>query len=253
MGVLNVTPDSFSGDGIYMRPEEAAERAAAMVEAGAEVLDLGGESTRPGYSPVDLDEEIVRVIPALRAIVRRVEVPISVDTTRAAVAEQALAEGASIINDVSGLSDPRMLHVVAEARASLVIVHHGGRQHGSLVPSVVAQLRHLVVEAEASGVDPRAIAVDPGLGIGKGWRENFEIMRDLEALAVLGKSILVGPSRKGMIGRVLGVDVHDRLEGSIALLSLCVAKGADIVRVHDVQEMVRAARVMDALVRSARL
>jgi dihydropteroate synthase len=251
MGVLNLTPDSFSGDGIYLQPDKAAERAQALVACGADLVDLGGESTRPGYQPVEIEEETARVIPALRAIVRTVDVPLSVDTSKSVLAERALAEGASIVNDVSGLRDPRMAHVVAAAGAALIVVHHGS-PHGEapLMPAIVARLHSLILQAEAAGVDPNALVVDPGLGMGKGWRQNLEIIRGLEDLDSLGKPVLVGPSRKGMIGRILGTEVHDRLEGSIALAALCIAKGADMVRVHDVAEIARAARMMDAIVRS---
>jgi dihydropteroate synthase len=250
MGVLNVTPDSFSGDGFEGNPDEAARRAASCVGAGADVLDIGGESTRPGYQPVELEEEIRRVIPAIRGARSATDIPISVDTTKAEVAMRALEAGATIVNDVSGASSADMLDVVAEHGAGMVIVHHGKGWAGEDTVHSVARALHSSVErAVGRGIALHQIAVDPGLGFGKNWRENFQIIRRLSELRSIGLPILVGPSRKGMIGRVLGVAVDDRLEGGLALTVLCVANGADVVRVHDVQEMSRAARMVDTLSR----
>jgi dihydropteroate synthase len=249
MGVLNVTPDSFSEDGLLGRPPELAARAERMVEEGADLLDIGGESTRPGHHPVSADEELRRVIPALEAVVRRVPVPVSVDTSKASVARAALAAGARIVNDVSGLRDPEMAASVAEGRAGMVVVHNVRVDPlRDLIQQIESELKAQIARARLAGVAEGAIVVDPGLGFGKDWRLNFEVVRRLRELQ-LGKPVLVGPSRKGMIGRVLGVDVTDRIEGTAALLTLCVAGGADVVRVHDVRTMARVARVADALVR----
>jgi dihydropteroate synthase len=261
MGVINLTPDSFSGDGLYGRPEEAAALAEELHALGADILDIGGESTRPGAQPVPVEEELRRVLPALRLIVRRVPIPISVDTSKAEVARRALDEGATIINDVSGLGDPDMAGVVADADAGLALVHAGPPPAGEdLVVHIVTRLACAVAEAEEAGVNPGNIVVDPGIGMGKGWRlsaegiwslpqENFEIMRRLPELRRLGKPILVGPSRKGMIRRVLGPGASAALDGTIALAGVCIAFGADVVRVHDVKPVAQAVRVMDALVR----
>jgi dihydropteroate synthase len=250
MGVINVTPDSFSGDGLLGSSARIAERAAALVAGGADIIDVGGESTRPGYTPVSSEDELQRVLPAIRMLASHFPIPISIDTSKAAVAGPALRMGASVVNDVSGLRDERMAAVVADAGAGLAIVHHQQLPPApDLVPALVCQLGERVHRAEAAGVRPDAILVDPGLGMGKGWRENFEIMRHLDLLRTLGKPVLVGPSRKGMIGKVLGVGVRDRVEGTAALTVLCIVHGADAVRVHDVRALTRVCRMTDALAR----
>lgn len=250
MGVLNVAPDSFSGDGFYRQPEKAVSHALEMVAEGADILDIGGESTRPGHVTVTEAEEIDRVIPVLEVLRRVTDAPISVDTTKSEVARRALDAGASMINDVSGLADMRIARSVSESGANLVITDALRRASGvDVVADVVRNLANRVGLAEREGIPAERLIVDPGFGFGKGWRENFQIMRGLPALRVLGKPILVGPSRKGMIGRVLAVSPGDRLEGTIALTGLCIAGGADIVRVHDVRAVARAARMMDAVVR----
>lgn len=221
-----------------------------MIEQGADVLDIGGESTRPGFRDVPAEDEIRRVVPAVEAVSAAVGVPVSIDTRKAIVARRALSAGAVIVNDVSGLSDPEMLGVVAESGALLVIVHGTSIPPGhDGVTCLRRDLASLAERAVDGGVPESRIMLDPGLGFGKRWTENFAILRRLSELKDLGFPIMVGPSRKGMIGKVLGVDVHDRLEGTIALVCIAVANGADMVRVHDVQENVRAARMMDALVR----
>jgi dihydropteroate synthase len=250
MGVLNVTPDSFSGDGFDGDPAEAERRVVECVQAGAGLIDIGGESTRPGYQPVALDDELNRVIPAIRSARAATDVPISVDTTKPEVARRALEMGANIVNDVSGAGQEEMLRLVAEQRAGLVLVHQGKGDPGEdVVTAVLRGLGAAVERAGRHGIPDQHIVVDPGLGFGKTWRENFEILRRLRELCSLSLPVLVGPSRKGMIGRVLGVGVKDRIEGSLALTSLAIANGADAVRVHDVQQMSRAARMTDALAR----
>jgi dihydropteroate synthase len=250
MGVLNVTPDSFSRDGIYHSPDRAAAAALAIQSDGADLLDIGGESTRPGYARVPEAEELVRVLPVIRAVAGRISIPISVDTGKASVARAAIEVGARVINDVHGLRDPDMASVAAETGASLVLVHSTGVPPGSdIVDAVRSGLASLVERAERAGVERDKLIVDPGLGMGKGWKENFEILRRLADLKVLDLPILVGPSRKGMIGKVLKVEVDDRLEGTIALAVFSVVRGADIVRVHDVRPLVRALRMTDAIVR----
>lgn len=250
MGTLNVTPDSFSGDGIYRQPERVLDRARQMVADGADILDVGGESTRPHAVPISETEEVERVLPVVEML-RAIGVPISVDTSKAGVAQKSLAAGAVMINDVSGLADPRLARVVAESGAYLVVTDNVRRgDMRTLVPDIVNNLRDKVSEAQGEGVAPDRILVDPGFGFGKGWRENFAIMRGLTSLRALGKPVLVGPSRKGMIGKVLGLPPADRVEGTIALTVLCIAGGADVVRVHDVQALARAARVADAIIRS---
>lgn len=250
MGVLNVTPDSFSGDGRFGSVDAAVLAGEQLVADGADLLDVGGESTRPGHAPVSAEEELERVIPVVQALSTRVSAPISVDTSKATVARNAIAAGAGIINDVSGLRDPDMVRVAAITGASLVLVHHGGAdRREDLMSVVLAALRNRVETALRSGVQHGHLVVDPGFGFGKNWLDNFELIRRLSELRQLGLPVLVGPSRKGMIGKVLGTEPEDRLEGTIALTALCISAGADIIRVHDVGELRRAVVLLDALSR----
>ncbi|GBD22096.1 Dihydropteroate synthase [bacterium HR28] len=252
MGIINVTPDSFSGDGLIDRLDEVVRRARAMVEAGADILDVGGESTRPGHIPVPAEEELRRVIPAIRAIREALpDVPISVDTNKAVVAEAALAAGATMINDVRGLAgDPDMPAVAARAGVPVVIMHDLEIQRADeLVPRLIRDLAIRIERALAAGVRWEHIIVDPGFGFGKEPELNLLLLRRLRDLTVLGRPILVGTSRKRTIGYVLGTPPEDRLEGTAATVALSIANGADIVRVHDVREMVRVVRMTDAVVR----
>lgn len=252
MGIINVTPDSFSGDGLIDRLDEVVRRARAMVEAGADILDVGGESTRPGHIPVPAEEELRRVIPAIRAIREALpDVPISVDTNKAVVAEAALAAGATMINDVRGLAgDPDMPAVAARAGVPVVIMHDLEIQRpDELVPRLIRDLAIRIERALAAGVRWEHIIVDPGFGFGKEPELNLLLLRRLRDLTVLGRPILVGTSRKRTIGYVLGTPPEDRLEGTAATIALSIANGADIVRVHDVREMVRVVRMTDAVVR----
>jgi dihydropteroate synthase len=250
MGVINVTPDSFSQDGLLDTGVDTGARAEQLVSAGADILDIGGESTRPGSTPVPLDEEIRRVVPATLLVRRSVDVPLSIDTSKVEVARAALAEGADIINDVSGLRDPGMASLAAATGALLVLVHN--RPVGpdeDVMEQVVADLRSLVSLARSAGVTHERLLVDPGFGFGKSWRQNLIMMRRLGELRSLSLPILIGPSRKGTIARVLGGSVTDRLEGTAALVTAAIAAGADVVRVHDVGAMVRVARMADRLAR----
>jgi len=250
MGVLNVTPDSFSGDGRFGSVDAAVLAGEQLVADGADLLDVGGESTRPGHAPVSAEEELERVIPVVQALSTRVSAPISVDTSKATVARNAIAAGAGIINDVSGLRDPDMVRVAAITGASLVLVHHGGAdRREDLMRVVLAALRNRVETALRAGVQHDHLLVDPGFGFGKNWLDNFELIRRLSELRQLGLPVLVGPSRKGMIGKVLGTDPEDRLEGTIALAALCISAGSDVIRVHDVAELRRAVVLLDALSR----
>ncbi len=251
MGVVNVTPDSFSGDGIAADPSAAAGLAERMAADGADLIDVGGESTRPSAAPVDAEEERRRVVPAVEAIVRRVGVPVSIDTSKAAVAEAALAAGAAMINDVWALgADPRMAAVAAEAGAPVVLMHNGrGAVYRDLVPDVIASLRASIGGAEEAGVAPEHLIVDPGIGFGKTPKQNLELLRRLGELRVLGRPILVGTSRKSTIGLVLDLPPEERLEGGAATVAIAIANGADLVRVHDVKEMARVAKMSDAIVR----
>jgi len=262
MGILNVTPDSFSGDGLLRQDrwiEATVARAREMVAEGADLLDVGGESTRPGADPVPLDEELRRVIPAIEALVAAVDVPLSVDTQKAEVARQALQRGAWMVNDVSALrADPGMARVVADAGCPVVLMHMKGTpkdmqldpRYDDVVGEVRAFLAERVAYARRHGISEDRIVLDPGFGFGKRPIHNLELVRGLGALRALGHPILIGPSRKSTIGRLLGgAPPNERLEGTIALCVLGAAYGADIVRVHDVRPVVRALRVADAVVR----
>lgn len=260
MGIINMTPDSFAGDGLGTNVEAALRRAREMVAAGADLLDVGGESTRPGAEPVPAEEEMYRVLPAIEGLARNLDCPISVDTYKAEVAEAAVWAGARMINDVWGLRmDPRIAEVAARTGAYLVITHNSrpaptaawdyAPVEGGLMDRIVAGLRQAINLAVRAGVPPERIIVDPGLGFGKSWQENLLILRHLGRLRELGRPVLIGPSRKSFIGRVLGVEVQERLEGTAAAVAIGIANGADLVRVHDVGPMVRVARMADAIVR----
>ncbi len=255
MGILNVTPDSFSDGGRFLDPGAAVERARRMVEEGADLVDVGGESTRPGAEEVSEAEERERVVPVVRRIAREVGVPVSIDTSKASVAEAALAEGASIVNDVTALGDARMAGVVARARAGLVLMHMKGTPrtmqqaptYGDLLGEVASFLAERARRAAEAGVDPRAVWIDPGIGFGKTPEHNLALIARVGELASVGAPVLVGPSRKSFLGKVLDLAVGDRLEGTIAACAVAAWNGADAVRVHDVKECVRALRVVDAL------
>ena len=251
MAVLNITPDSFSGDGLLGRPDEAVARALAAESDGADLLDVGGESTRPGARPVPAREEIARVLPVLAALAGRVAIPISIDTSKAAVAEAALAAGASLINDVRGLAaDPELAAVAARAGVPVVVGHDlvpDGRD--DLLAGVRRELARRLDRAGAAGIAPEQLIVDPGFGFGKRPPQNLELLRRLPELRPLGHPILVGTSRKGTIGQVLGLPPDERVEGTAATVALAIAGGADMVRVHDVWAMVRVARMSDAILR----
>lgn len=244
MGVLNVTPDSFSDGGRFQAVDAALAHARRMAAEGADLIDVGGESTRPGAPPVSEQEELDRVMPVIEALRREVDVPLSLDTTKSAVAAAAVAAGAEFINDVSGLTfDPAMAPAVAAGGAGLFVMHTRGRpqtmqadtRYADLVGEVMASLQGSVAAAVAAGVAPERIAVDPGIGFGKDVGGNLELLRRLGDFAALGRPILLGTSRKGFIGRVLGVDDPlARQAGTLATVVLGVAAGARIFRVHEV-------------------
>ena len=252
MGIVNVTPDSFSGDSLADRYIEAVvARAVAMVAAGADVIDVGGESTRPGHRPVAAEEELRRVVPAITALAAAIDVPISIDTSKAVVAEAALRAGARIVNDVRGLTaDPEIAAVAAAAGAPVVIMHDRKVERVErLIPDVTRELAARIDRALAAGIPWEHVIVDPGFGFGKVAELNLVLLRRLRELTALGRPILAGTSRKSTIGRVLGVGPEDRVEGTAATVALAIANGADIVRVHDTRAMSRVARVADAVVR----
>ncbi len=251
-GILNVTPDSFSDGGRFAAVDAAVARAHAMVAEGADWIDLGGESTRPGHAPVPLDEELRRVEPVLQAL-GVPPCPLSIDTTKSAVAARALALGASIVNDQWGLQrDPAMAEVVADAGAQVIVMHNRSAvEEGDIVHAVLRFLERSLTIAQRAGIPLERVIVDPGFGFGKTAEQNLELLRRLGELRVLGQRILIGTSRKRMIGHVLtGTTPEDRLEGTAATVALGISFGAQIVRVHDVRAMVRVARMTDAVLRA---
>ena len=264
MGILNVTPDSFSDGGRHVGPRRAVARALQMLDEGADLIDVGGESTRPGSARVPLAEELRRVMPVLEALVpalrrRKGARPLlSIDTWKAEVARRAAEVGVDLINDISGLTmDPAMAAAVAESGLPVVIQHIRGRpetmrrpkRYRRLLPEIAAFLRRQIGLARRAGVREERIIVDPGIGFGKGRRDNLAILRHLEVLRGLGRPILVGASRKSFIGTSLDLPVDQRLEGSLAAEALAIAGGADIIRAHDVRPAVRVARLCDAVLR----
>ena len=252
MGILNVTPDSFSDGGTFIDPATAIAHAERMVEAGADIIDIGGESTRPGHKEISAEEECVRVLPVIARLVKSIAVPISIDTMKAGVAEAALEAGANIVNDVWGLQrDPDMAGVVARHGATLVAMHNRAEIDADI--DIMADIRTffartLEIAAKAGIADDR-IVLDPGIGFGKTVEQNLDILARFSELKLLGKPLLIGTSRKSTIGKVLDRPVGERLYGTIATNVIAIAGGADIVRVHDIAELVDAVRMTDAVVR----
>lgn len=258
MGIVNVTPDSFSKDGLGADVDAAMGQARAMIEAGAHIIDIGGESTRPGSLPASESEELRRVVPVIERLAAETQALISVDTTKHGVAGAALESGAHIINDITGLGEGEpMAKVVAGFGAGLVLMHMKGTPrdmqvnptYRDLIGEVAAFLRDRAEQAIAGGVDRSSIAIDPGIGFGKTLEHNLEILRRLREFRSVGFPILIGTSRKAFIGKILDLPVTDRIEGTGATVALSIANGADIVRVHDVASAARIARVADAIVR----
>lgn len=251
MGILNVTPDSFSDGGKYINLDSAVKRAVEMVQNGADIIDVGGESTRPGYRPVDPFSEIDRVVPVIERLAREINVPVSVDTSKAIVAEKAIMAGACIVNDVWGLQkDKNMAEVISKTGAGVIVMHNSdSTEYKDLMGDIIRFLKESIKMAENAGVRRESIVIDPGIGFGKTLEHNLEVMRRLKELNSLNVPVLIGTSRKSLIGNVLELPINERLEGTAATVTLGIANGADIVRVHDVKEMVRVARMTDAMVR----
>jgi len=252
MGVLNLTPDSFSGNGLYRDRERAVARAQQMEAEGADILDIGGESTRPGAAPVPVEEELRRVIPTLEKVASRVSLPISIDTYKYEVARAALDAGAQIINDVWGLKrDPRLARLASERKAPLILMHNQwGAKYQNLIDDIIMSLRGSIELALRCGVPPSHIIIDPGIGFGKTLEQNLDVLSMLERFTALGFPILVGTSRKLTPDEAArSIPPERRLEETAATVALSIAKGADIVRVHDVAFMVRVCRMADAVVR----
>ena len=261
MGILNVTPDSFSDGGRFLRLDDALRRAEEMVAEGADLIDIGGESSRPGAAPVALDEELDRVIPVVETLAGRVSVPLSVDTYKAEVARRALDAGAALVNDISAMRfDPAMKELIAERGVPVILMHMRGTPrdmqispfYEDVIGEIGAFLRERIAEAVSAGIAQSSIVVDPGIGFGKRVADNLEIVRRLDAFHALGCPILLGPSRKSFIGKVLDVSSEERLEGTAAVVALSVLRGAHLIRVHDVRQMVRVARMVEAIERGGK-
>ncbi len=259
MGVLNVTPDSFSDGGLYLDADRAVRQAVRMAEEGADIIDVGGESTRPGSDPLAIEDELNRVLPVIEAIHSRIDTPISIDTYKSAVARRAVEAGASMVNDISGMTfDPKMPATAADLGVPVCLMHIKGTpqnmQQEPVYTDVVAEVKEWLAKradaARSAGIKSDNIIIDPGFGFGKTVPHNLEILRRLREFTTLGYPVMIGTSRKSTIGKVLGgLPSEDRLEGTAATVALSVANGASIIRVHDVKEMVRVARMADAVVR----
>ena len=249
MGILNVNPDSFSDGGKFNKVETALNHARQMVEDGADIIDIGGESTRPGYTEISIEEELERVIPIIERLTGEVDVPLSIDTYKGEVARQALQAGAHIINDIWGAKrDPKMASVAAEFQAPIILMHNRDNlNYSSFLEEVVADLQDSIEIAKAAGVPFDNIILDPGIGFAKDLNRNIEMMRGLDKVVNMGYPVLLATSRKSLIGNVLNLPVTERVEGTGATICYGIQKGCHIIRVHDVKEMTRMARMMDAL------
>ncbi|MBI3312335.1 MAG: dihydropteroate synthase [Candidatus Omnitrophica bacterium] len=258
MGILNVTPDSFSDGARFLDPRKAVAHALRMEKEGADLIDIGGESTRPGAPAVPVREELRRILPVIERLSTRLRVPISVDSSKASVVEAALRAGASLVNDVTALRDPRMASVVARAGVPVILMHMRGTprtmrrlaRYRSLVPEVLRELKLSIRKALSSDIRRDRILIDPGIGFAKSPQDSLTLLRELSRFKKLGFPVVVGPSRKSFIGRVLGHPAEDRLFGTAAAVAFSVAEGANIVRVHDVRAMSQVVRVADAIRRS---
>ena len=262
MGILNVTPDSFFDGGCYQVLKDALARAHLMVEEGADIIDVGGESSRPGSDPIPLEVEIERVIPVVERLIKEVDIPVSIDTYKAEVARRALALGAHMINDITALrEEPALGEVAAEYKVPLILMHMRGKpkdmqdnpHYQALIPELISFFREAIKRASSAGVKEETILLDPGIGFGKRTEHNLEIIRSLKEFQTLGRPLVLGPSRKRLIGDVLKLPVEERLEGTAAIVAVAILNGVHIVRVHDVREMVRVARMVDAIKETAKL
>jgi len=259
MGILNVTPDSFSDGSIYFDKAKAVDHALRMADDGADIIDIGGESTRPGSETVPLEEELRRTIPVIEEISKKINIPISIDTYKSEVALRALESGASIVNDISGMRfDPEMPKVIAKYKVPVVLMHIKGRPknmqknpvYDALIPEIMDYFRISIRLANKFGIPENMIIIDPGIGFGKTAEHNLEIINNLSQFASLKKPILIGASRKAFIGKILGdAPAEERLEGTAAVVAISIINGANIVRVHDVKEMAKVVKVADAIKR----
>ncbi|MEK7867962.1 MAG: dihydropteroate synthase [Candidatus Omnitrophota bacterium] len=259
MGILNVTPDSFSGDGIYQDVDRAVSIAEGMVEDGADIIDIGGESTRPDAESVTIEEEIKRTIPVIKKLSKRISVPISIDTAKSEVARLALENGASIVNDITGLeSDPEIIDVAREFNAKVVLMHIKGTpqtmQHspnyGNVVQEIKEKLKVIIEKSIIKGIKKENIIIDPGIGFGKTLEHNLQILNRLSEFKEFKLPVLIGTSRKSFIGKLTGAEPDKRQFGTAASVAIAIKNGADIVRVHDVKEMKQVVMVSDAISRN---
>ena len=259
MGIINVTPDSFSDGGKYANVEAAVMRAKQMVADGADIIDIGGESSRPGAEPISANEECRRVVPIVQALAEQFQIPISVDTYKAEVAYEALSAGACVINDITALhGDPNMCQILADAQAGVILMHMQGvpatmqkaPTYQNVVVEVHAWLTEVASQAVDRGIDSSRIMIDPGIGFGKTFDHNLEILRNLIQFRGIGYPLLVGVSRKKFIGQILDLPVHQREEGTAATVAWSIINGANVVRVHDVAKMKQVAQVIDAIYRT---
>ncbi len=259
MGVLNVTPDSFSDGGRFFKLEEAVKQGLKLAEEGADIIDIGGESTRPGSEPVPIDEELRRVIPVIEELYKEIQVPISIDTYKSRVAKEALDSGALMVNDISGLRfDPEMKKVVVEYDVPVILMHIQGTprnmqenpKYDNLIGNLKSYLKDSISIAEEAGISEDKIIVDPGIGFGKTLDDNLRILKNLSEFRSLGKPVMIGVSRKSFIGKILDLPTDKRLEGSLAALAVAIMNGANILRVHDVKESKRVAKLVDAILKS---
>ncbi|UCG53863.1 MAG: dihydropteroate synthase [Candidatus Latescibacterota bacterium] len=255
MGILNVTPDSFSDGGAFFCKEDAYRHSMRMVEDGADIIDIGGESTRPGSQYVDQDEELRRIMPVIESLVGRIPVPISVDTRRAAVARAALEAGCRMVNDVSACRDPEMPGVVREFRVPIVVMHMKGDpdsmqespHYDDVVKEVCAFLAERAKFLERQGIDSDMIIVDPGIGFGKRFRDNLDLLKSIDTIRTLGYPVTIGASRKRFLGELLETDPNERLSGNLAVAAWCYKTNVEVIRVHDVKETAGLLKVLDAI------
>jgi dihydropteroate synthase len=253
MGVINMSPDSFSGDGLD-NLDRALKQARQFIDEGVDILDIGGESTRPGSAPITIQEEINRIVPVLKRLAGKVKVPLSVDTYKVKVAQACLDAGADMINDIWGLQyEPELAKLAARRKVPIILMsNQRNKPERYIIPAVIADLKRAIDIALDAGVPWEDIIVDPGIGFGKKLEQNYELIRRLDELKILGRPILLGTSRKSMIGLTLNLPENDRLEGTAATNAIGIFQGADIIRVHDVHEMIRIARMSDAIIRYRR-
>ncbi|MEK6646462.1 MAG: dihydropteroate synthase [Candidatus Firestonebacteria bacterium] len=256
MGILNITPDSFSDGGKYLDPEIALEKALELEKDGADIIDIGGESSRPGSDTISAKEELNRIMPVLKELVKKIKIPISIDTYKPEVAKEVLEAGADIINDITGLhNNEQLAKLVAKYDAGIIVMHMLGTpktmqanpQYKDLIGEIIAYFKKSIDIAKVNGIKEDKIIIDPGIGFGKTIEHNLEIIRKLSAFKSIGRPILLGTSRKSFIGNILNLPVNERLEGTAASVAIGIMNGADIVRVHDIKEMKRVIKIADAI------